>query len=311
MTAVFASLLPVFLLILLGYCLKRFDVVGEDLWRGVELLGYWAFFPGLLTTTMARADLASIELSAVSLTMMAAFASMAIALLVARRRIENALRIDTPAFTSIFQSSTRWNAFIALPIAIELFDNEGTALVAVIMACLVPASNALNVAVLARYASQATPDARRVAYIVFRNPFIWATIVGMSINLLAIEVYQPIMTTLDLLGGAALGTGLLMVGSGLRLRNTLPPSLPALVGMMTKLWLMPCLVAAWSFVFGLTGTAFVVAIICASVPTAMNSYLLARQMDGDAPLQAATTTLQTMFSFVSIPILIWLAQSIG
>jgi predicted permease len=307
-SAVFTSLLPVFLLIMLGYGLRRFEVVPENLWRGVELLGYWAFFPGLLTTTMARADLASIELSAVSLTAIAAFCTMAAGLLVLRRPIESSLAISAPAFTSIFQSSTRWNAFIALPIAVELYGEQGTALVAVVMACLVPASNALNVAVLARYASHTAPSPTRVVYIVFRNPFIWATFVGLSINILGIEIYKPLMTTLDLLGGAALGTGLLMVGSGLQVRHALPPTLPAAVGTMTKLLVMPILVSLWAVLFGLQGTAFTVAIICASVPTAMNGYVLARQMGGDAPLQAAATTLQTVFSFATIPIITWLAQ---
>lgn len=307
MIVVIGSLLPVFLLIMLGFCLKHFSVVPEEMWRGVEQLGYWVFFPSLLASTMARADLGAIEISAISLTMVAAFATMAIGLLVARKQLASGLAIGNAGFTSVFQCSTRWNGFVALPIAVELYGNTGTALVAIVMACLVPLANALNVIVLAKYASDETPPWSRTVYIVFRNPFIWATIIGLAINLLHIPIYKPLMTTLNLLGGAALGTGLLMVGAGLLLQYTLPPRLPALFGTLTKLLIMPGLVFLWAQVFGLTGVSFAVAIICASVPTAMNGYLLAKQMGGDAPLQAATTTLQTVVSFVTIPLLVWAA----
>lgn len=305
MIVVLGSLLPIFLLILLGHCLKHYNVVPEDMWRGVEQLGYWVFFPSLLTATMARADLETIEISAISLTMVAAFTTMGALLLLTRMPLTKALGVGNASFTSIFQCSTRWNGFIALPIAVELYGETGTALVAIVMACLVPLANALNIIVLAKYASEQPPPWSRTAYIVFRNPFIWATIIGLIINLLQIPIYKPLMTTLDLLGGAALGTGLLMVGAGLLLHYALPPKLPTLFGTMTKLLLTPGLVAVWALVFGLTGVGFAVAIICASVPTAMNGYLLAKQMGGDAPLQAATTTLQTVFSFVTIPLLVW------
>jgi predicted permease len=64
----------------------------------------------------------------------------------------------------------------------------------------------------------------------------------------------------------------------------------------------------WSLAVGLSGMAFVVAIVCAAVPTAMNGYVLARQMGGDAPMLATTTTLQTFLSALTVPALIWLAQ---
>ncbi len=48
--------------------------------------------------------------------------------------------------------------------------------------------------------------------------------------------------------------------------------------------------------------------ICAAVPTAMNGYVLARTMGGDAELYAATATVQTVLSFGSVPLVIWLAR---
>ncbi|MBM3521143.1 MAG: AEC family transporter, partial [Alphaproteobacteria bacterium] len=81
MISTFESLLPVFLLIGLGFILRNRQVVPEDMWRGVELVAYWVFFPALLVDTLVRADIASLPLGAITVTMIGAFFTMAIALL--------------------------------------------------------------------------------------------------------------------------------------------------------------------------------------------------------------------------------------
>ena len=116
------------------------------------------------------------------------------------------------------------------------------------------------------------------------------------------------MTLLDLLGRAALGAGLLCVGAGLRVRHALKPSRDVWVGVIMKLIAMPVFVAIWAMAFGITGMSLQTALVCAAVPTAMNGYMLARQMGGDAELYAATAAVQTMVSFVSIPLFLVLAD---
>ena len=53
--AVFAALVPVFLLILSGVAAKRWLVPDEDHWIGAERLVYYVLFPALLIHTLARA----------------------------------------------------------------------------------------------------------------------------------------------------------------------------------------------------------------------------------------------------------------
>ena len=311
MSTVFAALLPVFLIIALGFGLTHFQIIAKELWRGVELLAYWVLLPSLLIVTMVEADLASIEISAVSATMVTAFLILSGLLVLGRRPLSTALEISPASFTSVYQSSVRWNAFVALPIAVELYGSTGAAIVAIAMVWLVPLANAAAVAVLAKYAGGAQKtSAATTLYIIFRNPFIWATFIGLAINLAGIVIYPPIYATFNLLGGGALAATLLMVGSGLMLRDAFPPTRAAIAGCCLKLLGMPLIVWLCATVFGVTGDMLVVAIICASVPTAANGYVLARQLGGDAPLQSAMMTLQTIVSFFTIPALIWMAQSL-
>ena len=91
-------------------------------------------------------------------------------------------------------------------------------------------------------------------------------------------------------------------------RRIIRPSPAVWIGTVLKLLGTPLLVFVWSFATGIDGTAFVACMICASVPTAMSAYVLARQMGGDAPLVAATVTMQTIISVFSIPAVIAVAR---
>ena len=307
MSFTFETLLPIFLLIALGWALRWRDIVPEDMWRGLELLGYWVFFPALLAETLIRSDIANLPLTGIAVTMIASFFTMALGLLAARKFIVAWLAIEGPSFSSLFQSSTRWNGFIALPVLAKLYGDEGVALVAVIIGALVPIANIMAVAVVAQNAAARRLTARETAYVVFRNPFIWATAAGLVINFAHIPIYQPVMTSMGMLGAAAIGSGLLMVGAGLSTHEAIRPSPAVWLGTGLKLFGTPALVTLWSLATGISGTAFVACIVCASVPTAMSAYVLARQMGGDAPLVAATVMVQTVVSFFSIPLMIALA----
>ena len=307
MIASFETLLPVFLVIGLGFALRSRHVVPEEMWRGVELVAYWVFFPALLVDTLARADIASLPLGAITVTMVGAFFAMALMLLAARPILLRTLAIDGPGFSSLFQSATRWNGFIALPILAKLLGEEGVALVAVIIGALVPVANVMAVTVVARNVAHNRLSWTETAYVVFRNPFIWATAAGLVINFAGIPVYGPLLSAAGMLGGAAVGAGLLMVGAGLSTDEGFRPSPAVWAGTALKLLGTPLLVTGFSLVTGVTGNAYLACMVCASVPTAMSAYVLARQMGGDAPLVAATVTMQTIASFLTMPFVIAIA----
>ena len=58
---------------------------------------------------------------------------------------------------------------------------------------------------------------------------------------------------------------------------------------------------------GVHGEAFAVALLCGAVPTGSGSYVLARQMGGDAPMVANILTLQVIAAALTIPFVLWLA----
>jgi len=135
------------------------------------------------------ADLSKVPVLAVGGTLLLSVLLMTALCLALRPLLARRLGADGPAFTSLFQGATRWQTFVALAVAGNLYGDLGLALASVAMAAMIPVLNALAVWVLARYATPARPDWRSILLAIVQNPFIWACGIGVALNPLAAWIY--------------------------------------------------------------------------------------------------------------------------
>lgn len=296
------SLLPVFALILLGAGLKQAGFPGDALWPHLERLTYFVLFPPLLFHTIVVARLGA-EAWALAGALATGIALMTVTLLVLRP----VLPISGPAYSSVFQGAIRWNGFVAVGVVNALSGAPGVALAAVAFATMVPLVNMLSVVILAHHAGDGPAEARSVLKLVFTNPLILACLAGLAVMGAGITLPAPLLQGLKMLADATIALGLLAVGAALHARQLKAMILPGAVTTALKLGIMPLFMLAGCMAFGVTGLGRTVAIICASVPGATSSYILARQLGGDAALMANLITLTTLFSVVTMPLMIhWL-----
>ena len=303
MAVVIAALLPVFLLIVLGFILKRSLMRLETQWHGLEQLTYYVLLPMLVIQTLVKADLGKVPAAGVGGALFLSALAMSLFCLALQPLLAR-VGIDGPAFSSIFQGATRWQTYVALAVSRGLYGNDGLALASVAMVAIVPLVNVFSVAVLARYASPEKRSTRAIAMTVVRNPLIWACGIGLSVNLLHLPLPKLWHDVADPLGSSSLAIGLLVTGAGLHLKGLFRPSLGAGIGVVLKLILMPVLAVALALSFGLNGSNLLIVTACSAVPSSTSSYVLARQMGGDAPLIAQIITLQTILAAVTMPIAI-------
>ncbi len=307
---VFESLLPVFLVIAMGFGLRKSSIVPESQWRGIELLGYWILFPALVLVSLINMNLSNLDLGSITKAYLFAVIIQLVVVWLLRKPLNRHLKINDRTYSSIFQTATRWNGFIALAIANKLAGDQGLAIVALIMAITVPLLNFVNIVMLTVCCSDSTPTFKTTAINTLKVPLIWGAILGLVINLAQIPVYEPLIVSLDIVGRAGLGVGLLTVGAGLRAHAMLYAHATVMIGIVAKLFVFPALVFLGCMLFGVNGLALQIAMLSASVATAMNGYVLARQMGGDAELYAATASLQVVISMLSIPLILWLITNI-
>ncbi len=294
------ALIALFLVMVVGHLARRVLLPDPNIWSAGEKISYYLLVPALLIETLAKAKLSSVPVGSIAAALLTANLTLASLLLLMRPTLEAKFAITGPSFTSIFQGSLRWNAFVALAMAGNLYGDAGVTLASVVMAVLIPILNVQCVWVLRRYGSgQGGSLLRGLA----TNPFIVGIVLGLTLNFSGLSLPAPVMSALNMIGSGALGLGLLLVGAGLQLEDLRRPNVALMLGVGLRLVILPAIGGLAAVALGLTGTAVAVVVICLAVPSASACYVLARQMGGDAPLMAAILTAQTLVSFITLPAL--------
>ncbi|WP_315758615.1 MULTISPECIES: AEC family transporter [unclassified Bradyrhizobium] len=303
MGPVIAALAPVFLLIVVGFGLRRSLMRLDTQWHGLERLTYYVLFPALLLQSLVKADLSKVPVAGIGGALFLAMLAMS-ALCLALRPLLARAGVDGPAFTSIFQGATRWQTYVALSVSGSLFGPTGLAVASVAMIAIIPMVNVFSVAVLAHYASPNRRSLREILATIVRNPLIWACVLGLALNVARVPLPKLWHDAADALGQASLPIGLLVTGAGLHFEGLRRAGPAAALGVVLKLVLMPLLAIGLAGWFGVTGPSLVVVAICAAVPTSPSAYVLAKQMGGDAPLLAQIISLQTVLAALTMPLAI-------
>lgn len=298
----FAALLPIFVVILLGWILRRRGLPGDAFWPLVDRLTYYLFFPALLLLRLAEAEFAGLPVAAVA----AAIASGALLSAALLLGLAPRISVDAPAFTSVFQGGIRPNTYVGLAAVAALYGDPGLALLAVAIAVLVPLVNLLSVAVLTHWLARGQRGPVQLLIGVARNPIILACLLGIGLNLGGLRLPEGLRDGLAIIGQAALPLGLLAVGAGLDLRALRIGSRALLLAAGVKLLLFPLLTLGVGRLLGIDGPALAVAVLFSAVPASVSSYALASQLGGDTRLMAAIITSQTLLATLTLPLMLQL-----
>ena len=278
MNGLFGAVLPVFLLIFLGYGLKRSKFLPQEFWEGAERLTYFILLPALLVVLLSGADY-----SALAAPRMVGAIVLAILIITgAAFALRARTGLPSAAFTSLYQGLVRQSGYMGLALSFALFGEPGLEAAALAIATLVPLGNVLCVILLLRDGGEKAPDV--LLRSLLRNPMILACLLGILLNLLGLGLPVFLNNTLEILAQGALPLGLLTVGAGLVLGQVRSDAKALWIAIAGKLILLPLITFATCALLGVTGLALFTAVMFNGLPTAPSSYILARQMGGPTRL---------------------------
>jgi len=310
MLDIFLSIAPIFLLLVLGYGLRRGGIPSVEFWNLNDRLVYWILFPALLFSNTSTIDLSGDLLSSFAVVIYCGFGSAVLFALVSSRLF----RLNGATASSVLQGAARHNSFIALAVAERLIGLDGLALATLVTALLIPVT---NITVVTLMVTMIRGDGGRGAVLravlrdLARNPLLIAVLLGIATNVLNIAPIPVLSDMAKILGAAALPIMLLCVGANIRIRAMTSAGLPVALSVVGKMVVFPAMILVAAQFVDLSDAALLVLILYGAVPTAASAYTLARQMGGDAPVMATIITLQTALSFVTLPITVALVQWLG
>ena len=300
MEHIFTALIPVFLLILIGYFFKRIKFPSNDFWSNADKLTYYVLMPSLLVYKLATANLDNIEgLDFVIVGLLGIFAVLFISILINMKA-----KTSGASFSSVVQGAVRFNTYVFLALIAAMLGDTGLALAALLITFAIPLINVICITIFAIYVNDKKATFTGMIKSIITNPLIVACIIGGTINYVDIDMPIIVESVLKIMSASALPMGLLSVGFSLDLSSIKEAKFDLLVSSILKLVIMPLVMFFIAKAFNLDNLLLSILVIFASMPTAASSFILARQLGGDTKLMASIITLQTILSIFSISVIL-------
>lgn len=302
MEHIVTALIPIFLLILIGYYFKRIKFPSNDFWASADKLTYYVLMPSLLIYKLSTANLEGLEAFDFVITgILGIFSILVITILVNFKT-----KTAGPAFSSVVQGTVRFNTYVFLALISAMYGDEGIALAALLITFAIPFINFICITVFAVYVNDQKATFSGLVKSIVTNPLIVACVIGGSINYIDLDLPIVALNVLKILSASALPMGLLSVGFALDLKSLKEAKLELVLSSFLKLVLMPLCMFIIGRFFGLENLLLSIVIIFAAMPTAPSAFILARQLAGDTKLMASIITLQTLLSLLSVSVLLGL-----
>lgn len=298
--AILDALIPVFLLVVIGYIVGRAQFPGPEFWPAAERITYFLLFPALLLHSTATAVVGSLTVAPVITAAVAAILAMVAGLTLLRP----AFKTDHSGFTSVFQGSIRFNTYVGFAVVFALLGSEGLVWATVIIAVLIPLVNLLSVSALIMCGREKAGLWRSHFLAVLRTPPLLACLAGVILNISGFMMPVWVGSTLQLFGRASLPLGLLAVGAGLSFAAVRTAGGIVILVAFLKLCVLPFFMWLACNLLHVQPPAMLVAVLFAALPGSASSYILARQLGGDSTLMANIVSVQIVLALITLPLVL-------
>jgi malonate transporter len=132
------------------------------------------------------------------------------------------------------------------------------------------------------------------------NPMVLSTLIGLGWAIVGLPIPGPLAAYLNIFAAALTPCALFAIGLGLSVEGLASNLTAAIVLAVIKLLIMPLIVYGLCVATGLNPLYTVAAVICAAVPTAKTTFILAGQYKVEEELVAATVSITTVLSVATL-----------
>lgn len=308
MLTVLEIVLPVFLLIALGYFIRRIGLVDHRFYSQVNQLVYYICLPLLLIYKIGAADFStSFNLSLV----LGCSGSVALVFVVSYL-LGWWRNFSAPVHGVFCQGSFRGNlAYIGLAIIFNAYGDAGLTRAGVLLGFLVPVLNFFAILALLLPQQKKRTSLFAIGKQIGSNPLILASLVGLLWSYFRLPMPVLVDRTLSIATGMALPLALLSIGGGFSMAKLKGDVAKAALAVTMKLLLLPLITAGCLLLLNISGLDLAIGILMAGAPTAVATYVMASQMGGDSELAASIVMLATACSALSYSLLLLCLKGYG
>ncbi len=309
MNQVLDTLLPVFLVIALGYLLAKRRFLSEGVLTDLNRLLFRICLPALIISKLAAATGIPPGTGSILIVFtLSTLVVIALGLLAAR-----ILRLEHQQTGTFVQAVFRGNlAYTGIPLILFALQGRSADVVTSTMAqtlfVFAPTMLLYNgAAVILLSREKDSPLAANLSAMlakVSKNPLIIASVIGVMLFFIPFEMPRFVMNSLDLTGQMAAPAALLCVGGSMALVSMEGRFRSATVASLLKVVAVPCISALIALGFDMSETSRLVLLVLSACPTAVASYIMAKEMNGDEALASGAIILSTVLSMPVLAVIL-------
>ncbi|MBR5290748.1 MAG: AEC family transporter [Erysipelotrichaceae bacterium] len=303
---------PIFLLIVLGYVLTRVKLWDEHFLKVANNVCFKCLLPVLLFYNVASANIFEVFNGKLIL-----YVCLCACVLC------GALFVIVPLFVKdnkrkgvMIQGTFRSNFLLfGVPLGLSIGGTAGSTLAAVVASFYVPVINMLSVISLYVFSESKDKNLKAALIGIVKNPLIIGGVSGLLFsvvrNTIGFEIPTMFDTTLNNIKSTATPFAFLILGGDLKFGNLLKNIKLSALSVLGKIVIIPAVMLSVSALLGFNQLEMAILLAVFATPNAVSSYAMARNYEADYELAGEIITLGTLFSIITIFIFITIAKTLG
>ena len=306
-------IIPVFVIIALGFMLRRYNFLSEITVAGLNRLVYYVGLPTLLFYKIASS---TYDIQTAGKTYLVVTGGMFICLFVALI-VALVLRLPLSSAGTFIQGSYRGNlAYIGLPVIFYCFQhlpesrNSNAQTIAVlVLGMMVPLYNVASVSILLISRHNFDRNCfKRIIRSLLTNPLLISCVAGIVYSVCYDTLPPAIARTTASIGQMALPLALLAIGATMAAEKVTGHFKPAVLSSLVKTLISPIAGLILAKMLSLSPDETAIAMIFLACPTAIASYTLTTEIGGNPKLAASIVIISTLLAAVSLSVVVAMVQ---
>ncbi len=301
---------PIFLLIMLGYGLTRCKLWDEHFLKIANEVCFKCLLPVLLFYNVASANIFEVFNGKLIL-----YACLCACTLCGLLFLIIPLIVkDNKRRGVMIQGTFRSNFLLfGVPLGLSIGGAEGSVLAAVVASFYVPVINMLSVISLYAYSDAKDKNLKAALLGILKNPLVIGGVSGLVFSLIrnyiGFEIPVMLDTTLDNIKSTATPLAFLILGGDLKFGSMLRNIRFSVISVLGKTVVIPAVMLVISAFLGFDQLEMAILLAVFATPNAVSSYAMARNYEADHELAGEIITLGTCLSIFTIFVFITLAKT--
>lgn len=303
----FNVVFPMFVLLAVGFLMKKLGLLGKSLASGINKLIFNLFIPVLIFKNIIDADLqAAFSWPMLGYSIAGSTAVFLLSMLIIPR-----VEPDNSRRGAIAVAMFRSNFIIyGMPFATGLYGDTAGAMLSMLTALVVPLASAYSVFAL-EYYHTGKPSARDIALNVIKNPYIVSSLLGFGVLLSGWELPQAIYSPISSIAQVASPLALIVLGSTFEFSNIATYKNYIVLCSAARLILVPGIFVTIAIALGFRNAELVTLMALFATPPATSSYVMTRQLGGDDKLMSQLVVFITLISIFTVFLWIWILKTLA